>query len=196
MFKFIGNTVLKTRGWKIVPQIPCKEVNRCVLICAPHTSNWDYILAMAIMDQLKVHIRYAIKKEHMKFPLGPVFKSLGGIGIDRSPKKNGEKRLSMVDTIAQLFEENEKLCMMIAAEGTRSLREEWKSGFYYIDQKANVPICLAYLDYEKREGGIGKVIYPSGDIEKDMKEIMEFYVSIKGKSPEKFSIDKRYVPNK
>jgi hypothetical protein len=82
---------------------------------------------------------------------------------------------------------------MVTAEGSRSLCRQWKTGFYYVALTASVPIVLAYLDYEKKEAGIGKVIYPSGDIAADMKDIMLFYKDIKAKFPEKFSLDERYV---
>lgn len=181
-------------GWKIDPNIPDEAFQNCVLIAAPHTSNWDYPLAIAAMASYGIRIRYTIKKEWMKFPKNLIFGPLGGIGIDRTPKKAGEKRRSMVDAIANLFEEGKKLCIMVPAEGSRSLREKWKTGFYHIAKQAGVPIVLGYLDYEKKIGGISKVVHPSDDMEKDMHEIMSFYKDIKGKFPDQFILDKRFYP--
>ncbi len=188
----LSKAFLKISGWKIATNSPPEIFEKCVMICAPHTSNWDYPIALAIMSQIGIKAKYAIKKELMGFPLGPLFRLLGGMAIDRSPKKSGEKRESTVKAIANLFDQNDKLCMMIAAEGSRSLREQWKTGFYYITLEAKVPICLGYLDYERKEGGFAKVIHPTGDIDKDMQIIMEFYQNIAAKKPQKFSTDKRF----
>ena len=144
------------------------------------------------MSQLGIKANYAIKKELMGFPLGPVFRALGGVAINRSKRKEGEERISTVNAIAELFNQNDSLCMMIAAEGSRSLRTEWKTGFYYIALKAKVPICLGYLNYETKTGGFGKILYPSGDLQSDMEKIMLFYEDKIAKKPEKFCLDKRF----
>jgi 1-acyl-sn-glycerol-3-phosphate acyltransferase len=191
--KFLSKTFLKVKGWKLSEEPPKEIFDKCVIICAPHTSNWDYPIALSIMSVLGIKARYAIKKELMSFPLGPVFRSLGGISIDRSKRKEGEERVSTVKAIAELFSQNDSLCMMIAAEGSRSLRTEWKTGFYYIALEAKVPICLGYLNYDTKEGGFGKVIFPSGDIEKDMDLIMKFYEDKVPKKKEKFSLDQRFT---
>ena len=192
MSRLISRFFLWIFGWKINSTMPAEVHEKCVMNCAPHTSNWDFPLAMWVMSVLKVRFRFTIKKEWLKSIGGSFFRWMGGIGIDRKPKKEGEDRKSMTDAMADLFKENSKLCLMVTAEGTRSLCRQWKTGFYYVALTASVPIVLAYLDYEKKEAGIGKVIYPSGDIAADMKEIMLFYKDIKGKFPEKFSVDERY----
>ncbi len=191
---FFSKLFLKIMGWRIDPNQPKEMQGQCVMICAPHTSNWDFPITLAVMNVLNVKARYAIKKEIMGFPFGSILRALGGIAINRKPKKEGEQKQSTVQAIAQLFEKEERLCLMIAAEGTRSLREEWKTGFYYIALQANVPICLGYLDYKEKIGGFGKVVYPSGDLEKDMAQIMAFFADKTGKHPEKFSIDQRFLP--
>jgi hypothetical protein len=94
--------------------------------------------------------------------------------------------------MANLFREHEKLAVLVTPEGSRSLRTEWKTGFYHVARLASVPMVLGYLDYQKKEAGIGKIIYPGEDMEKDMKEIMEFYKGINARFPEKFSTDLRY----
>src|SRR5690606_18805419 len=85
-----------------------------------------------------------------------------------------------------------ELALVVTPEGTRSLSKKWKSGFYHVALGANVPILLGYLDYDKREAGIGKVIHPSGDFEADMREIADFYRNISPKYPAKFSLDERF----
>jgi 1-acyl-sn-glycerol-3-phosphate acyltransferase len=188
----LGKIFLFFSGWKINKSIPVEVHGKSVMICAPHTSNWDFPLAVSVMSVLKVKIRFTIKKEWVKSPLGFLFRWFGAIGIDRSPKTKGAERPSMVQAMSELFNQNPKLCLMVPAEGSRSLQKNWKTGFYYVALTASVPILLAYLDYEKKEAGIGKVFYPSGDIEKDMLIVMEFYKDIKGKFPEKFALDERY----
>ena len=94
---------------------------------------------------------------------------------------------------SSLFKQNEKLAVMVTPEGTRSLRTKWKTGFYHVAVGAQVPIALGYLDFKNKEAGVGKIILPSGDMQKDMKQIMDFYKNIKGKHPENFSVDLDYT---
>ena len=192
MKKEFGRFIIKLLGWRINKNIPDELFNKCVIIAAPHTSNWDYPLAIYSLTALGVNLRYTIKKQWMRPPFGWFFRMMGGLGVDRSPKKIGEKPAKLVDAIADQFEIHDKLAVMVPAEGTRSLQPRWKTGFYYIALKAKVPIALGYLDYKEKIGGIGKVIYPTGDINKDMIEIMEFYKDISPKFPQKFSLDKRF----
>ena len=195
MLKLISKAFLKLGGWQIAGPPPKEVFEKCVMICAPHTSNWDYPIALAITSILGIKTSYAFKKEMMDSPLGPLLKSLGALSIDRTPKKEGAERPSTVQAIANLFQEHEKLCVMIAAEGSRSLRTEWKTGFYYIALQAKVPICLGYLDYKNKIGGFSKIVYPTGDIHADMKEIMDFFQDKTGKKPKQFSLDQRFVSN-
>lgn len=129
----------------------------------------------------------------MKFPFNLLLGPAGGIAIDRRSRNEGEMRASMVDAMATLFDDHlGDLALVITPEGTRSLSTQWKSGFYHVAMKANVPILCGYLDYEKREAGVGKVLQPSGDLEADMRQIMKFYADIRPKHPEKFALDTRY----
>ncbi|MDB5227852.1 MAG: acyltransferase, partial [Bacteroidota bacterium] len=111
---------------------------------------------------------------------------------DRSPKKAGDPRPSMVEAMADLFKESKIMHVMVTPEGTRAKRTEWKTGFWHTAKMANVPILCGYLDYSRKVAGIGKIIYPT-ELEKDMREIMEFYRDIKAKHPENFSLDQRYL---
>ncbi len=196
MKKQFGKFIIRLLGWKINPNLPDELFKKCVVIAAPHTSNWDYPLTIYSMVALGVNLRYTIKDQWIKSPVGWFFRMMGGIGVDRSPKGKDENRLSLVDAMVNLFKEHDQLSVMVQAEGTRSLRTQWKTGFYYIALKAKVPIALGYLDFAKKESGIGKILYPSGDLEKDMLEIMEFYKDIAPKFPEKFALDERFYPAK
>lgn len=186
LFYFLG-------GWKFDDTVPPKDYRRSVTIALPHTSNWDFVYAMGGFDLAQANPRFTIKDSMMRFPLNLIIGPMGGIAINRRPKKEGEVRESLVDAMIRLFDEHDELLMMVTPEGTRSLRTKWKTGFYYVALGAKVPIALSYCDFEKKIAGVGKLIWPTGDIDKDMREIMEFYKDKVGKHPEKFSLDLRYV---
>lgn len=184
MFKLI----YKLLGWKAENKLP-KDVKQYVLIVAPHTSNWDFVLGVGAWQTLGIKAKFAIKKEWLKFPLKKLMLSLGALPIDRSPAtKLGEKK-GAVDAMVDLFKNYNDLKLIITPEGTRSKVIKWKTGFYYVALKANVPIALGILNYEKKKADIEKLVYPSGDFKKDMKQIMDFYKSAKPKNPQNFSID-------
>jgi len=188
----IAEYSLGLMGWETDNQWP-QGLEQCVMIAAPHTSNWDAVYARLALKVLGVNVRITIKDSYMKFPLGPFVRAMGGIGIDRSPKKEGQARASMVQLMADLFKEHPHLVMLVTPEGTRAKQENWKTGFYHIAMTAGVPIALAYMDYKKKRAGVGKIIYPTGNYEQDMQEIMQFYANVEPKFPEKFSVDVRYL---
>ncbi len=192
MGKWLAKIIFKIFGWSLDDHLK-GSFNRCVMIAAPHTSNWDMIFARSAFYLMDIPVRFTVKKEWTRFPFGLFMNPLGAIAIDRSPKRPGEEKASMTDAMVDLFEHNKELVVLVAAEGTRSLRTKWRTGFYHIALKANVPIALGYLDYKNKIAGIGKVINPTGDMQKDMKEIMIFYKDIPAKYPDKYSIDQDYV---
>jgi 1-acyl-sn-glycerol-3-phosphate acyltransferase len=192
MFRFIAKMLFKLTGWtfRLAPGV---DTSRCVVTAAPHTSNWDLLYTIAAFKLLGVPMRFTIKHDWMVFPFKPFLSFFGAIGIDRSPKVAGQERRSMVEAMADLFEGRDRIAVVVTPEGSRSLRTEWKTGFYYVAQTAGVPICLGYLDFAKREAGIGMSLMPSGDVDADMRRIMAFYRNIAPKFPEKFSLDHRYA---
>lgn len=188
----LARIIMSLLGWKVHKKLPA-GVDRCVMIASPHTSNWDFVFTRSAFSILNIPVRFTIKDTWFKFPLNLIFGPLGGIAINRKPRKEGEERPSTVEAMAALFEKNKNLVVLVTPEGTRSYREEWKSGFYHVAKMANVPICLGYVDYENKVAGVGMTVYPSDDIAADMKIIMRFYKDIAPKHPEKFSVDKRYI---
>lgn len=192
MRKLVSRILFSLSGWTMDKEIP-NEVQRCVIIAAPHTSNWDLYYARLAFFLMDIPLRFTIKKEWLRFPFGPLTRALGGIGIDRTPKKEGEARKSMTEAMADLFAKHDSLAVMVTPEGSRSLRTEWKTGFYYVASTAGVPIALGYLDYKRKHAGVGPIVHPSGDIDKDMRLIMAHYRTISPKHPEKFALDERYV---
>lgn len=146
-------------GWETDNHWP-ENLSQCVMIAAPHTSNWDALYARLALKALGVNVRLTIKDSYMKFPLGPFVRAMGGIGIDRRPKQAGEPRLSMVQVMTDLFKQHPELVMLVTPEGTRARQEQWKTGFYYVAVNAGVPIALAYMDYEQKKAGVGKSFIP------------------------------------
>ncbi|MGN7835640.1 1-acyl-sn-glycerol-3-phosphate acyltransferase [Acinetobacter sp. 22323] len=191
MFENLAEKALKLMGWETDNHWP-ENLSQCVMIAAPHTSNWDALYARLALKALGVNVRLTIKDSYMKFPLGPFVRAMGGIGIDRRPKQAGEPRLSMVQVMTDLFKQHPELVMLVTPEGTRARQEQWKTGFYYVAVNAGVPIALAYMDYEQKKAGVGKIIHPTGNFEEDMAEIMDFYAGIQAKFPKEFSVDQRY----
>lgn len=186
MFKWL----FKLGGWKITHYLP-SDIKRCVIVAAPHTSNWDFMYGMGALKVMKLNIRFTIKKEWIRFPFKKLMQNLGALPIDRSQKADGTKK-STVEAIADLFDTHKNLLMLITPEGTRSKVDKWRTGFYYVALQAKVPLALGFMDYSKRECGIDKIIYPTGDFYKDMKEIMDFYATKVGKNAHNFSIDTSY----
>jgi 1-acyl-sn-glycerol-3-phosphate acyltransferase len=188
MMFYIAKFLYWLAGWKLDDRMP-KEVRKCVMIAAPHTSNWDLFYARLAFILMRVPVRFTVKKEWLQFPYNLFMRPLGAIGIDRSPKQHGQERKSMVEAMTDLFKGRDELVVMVTPEGTRKLVTKWKTGFYHVAANAGVPICLGYLDYKNKIAGVGKTVYPSGDYKNDMKIIMDFYKDIQGKYPQKFSID-------
>ncbi|MEB5928999.1 1-acyl-sn-glycerol-3-phosphate acyltransferase [Acinetobacter schindleri] len=191
MFENLAEKALKLMGWETDNHWP-ENLSQCVMIAAPHTSNWDALYARLALKALGVNVRITIKDSYMQFPLGPFVRAMGGIGIDRRPKQAGEPRPSMVQVMIDLFKQHPELVMLVTPEGTRARQEQWKTGFYYVAVNAGVPIALAYMDYKQKKAGVGKIIHPTGNFEEDMAEIMDFYAGIQAKFPEEFSVDQRY----
>ncbi|HWB62664.1 MAG TPA: 1-acyl-sn-glycerol-3-phosphate acyltransferase [Chitinophagales bacterium] len=192
MGKLLSRFIFWLFGWKLDARLKA-DFRRCVMIAAPHTSNWDFIFARAAFSLLGIPVRFTVKHEWLRFPFKGAMLAMGAIGIDRSPKKPGEPRPSMTDAMIDLFKNNKELVVLVTPEGTRSLRTKWKTGFYHVAVGAGVPVALGYLDFKNKVAGVGKIVYPSGDMQKDMHEIMEFYKDIPPKHPEKFSIDQDFA---
>lgn len=167
----------KIFGWKVVGTIE-KEVPKCIVIAVPHTSWWDFFLGIFSRAILEIEINYVGKKELFTFPFGYFFKWTGGTPLNRQAKEN------KVDSIARIFDSKEVFRLAIAPEGTRKKVNEWKTGFYYIALKANVPIVPVAFDYGKKEVVYHKPFYPTGDIEKDLPILEAYFKDVIGKIPE------------
>ena len=176
----IGKLALKISGWK--SSFPEEyQVKKFVIIAAPHTSNWDLFYALAVFWKFRIPVKYFIKDSFTKGIHGYLFKAMGAIGVDR--KRTG----NLVHHAASIIHKADRIALMVPAEGTRSRVAKWKTGFYHIAKKAKVPVALGYLDYKNKIAGVGKLIDLSGDYEKDMSLIENFYKDITAKYPEKYN---------
>lgn len=184
MLKLLSHIFFAFTGWKVSGGYPA-NLPKSVMIAAPHTSNWDLVYARAAFFIMDVPVRFTVKKEAMRFPLGLLLKWMGAIPIDRQRKnKSLGKKSSVVDAMINLYKEREKLVVLITPEGTRSYVPKWKTGFYHVALGANVPILLGFLDYKKKIAGIGPAVYPTGNVEEDMNKILDFYREVTAKYPE------------
>ena len=174
--KKLADGLLSALGWTVHCDDPLTD--RYVLIVAPHTSNWDFPLGLLANWSLDLDAHWIGKHTLFRGPLGPVFRSLGGIPVDRDAAAN------MVEQLAQRFATSDRLVLAMAPEGTRSSAGHWKTGFWRIARAAQVPIAMAYLDYGRREVGVGGTFLPGEDREADFARISAFYAGRQGLRPE------------
>jgi 1-acyl-sn-glycerol-3-phosphate acyltransferase len=151
-------------------------------ICAPHTSNWDLPIFLAAASGLGIRVSWLGKHSLFRFPLGGLFRALGGIPVDRTRHTN------LVQHVAEIFRERDGLILGIAADGTRKRVEYWKSGFYQIAMQAGVPIGLAFLDFKTRSVGLKGFLVPTGDVRADMDLVRATYAEVRGKYPHQESV--------
>lgn len=182
MIKVISKFLLKLLGWRIEEDTFLQE-KKAVAIMAPHTSNWDFFLGKMAFDVVGLKVSFLIKKEAFFFPFAGWLKKSGGIPVDR------KNRTDLVTQIVDRLDNEEELIIAMTPEGTRSAVKYWRKGFYHIALKANIPILIGYIDYKNKIGGIKKVMYPTGDIEKDFAEIVDFYKNITPRHPEKYNVN-------
>jgi 1-acyl-sn-glycerol-3-phosphate acyltransferase len=184
----IVNTVLrafsiafmKLKGWKVEGSLP-PNGQKSVLIAAPHTSNWDLPYTLMTAFILGLNVYWMGKTQIFKPPFRGVMMWLGGIPVNRDKASN-----LVAASIEALNAADGPLQLIVPPEGTRSNTRFWKTGFYYIAVGAQVPIVMAYMDYEKKRSGLGPVFIPTGDIEADMMAIKAFYAPFKGKHADRF----------
>jgi 1-acyl-sn-glycerol-3-phosphate acyltransferase len=168
---------LKALKWRIVGQVP--EEKKYIIVVAPHTSNYDFMIGLAVRSIMGFKASFLGKKELFRWPFGWLFRKLGGYPVDRS------KHTNLVDAVAAIFNEHEKFAIAIAPEGTRKYVKDWKSGFYYMALKAKVPLLLAAIDYKTKTVYFSQPYFPTGNKTIDSKNILSFYAGHEGKYPKK-----------
>jgi 1-acyl-sn-glycerol-3-phosphate acyltransferase len=185
------NTVLRAgslayltlAGWRIEGELP-KGVRKCVLIAAPHTSNWDLPFTLMTAFVLRLNVYWMGKASIFRPPFGPVMRWLGGIAVRREQSNN-----LVAASVEALRAAEGSVHLVVPPEGTRGKTTRWKTGFYFIAVGAEVPILLAFMDYADKRAGLGPVFLPTGDVERDMAEIQTYYAPLHAKNPPRFKAE-------
>ncbi len=167
-------------GW--TAEVTEPHPDKYIICLAPHTSNWDFLIGQLYMRASGMKCHFLMKKEWFFWPLGPIFRKIGGIPVYRS------KHTSMTDSLAETALRSPEFHLTITPEGTRSPNAEWKKGFYFIAHKAQLPILLYGVDYQRRRIQCTKTIIPNGDVDAQMRDIKLYYKDFQGKHPENFTI--------
>ena len=169
----------RQHGWTAVGVVP--EPRKFVLIAAPHTSNWDFPYVLGLFDDLGVEAHFMAKKSLFRWPFARFMREVRGVPVDRAAAGD------IVSQMVAEFARRDEFVLTIAPEGTRDSVAAWRTGFYRVAHAAGVPIVCGFMDYARNVGGLGPVIIPTGDYERDMAPAFEFYKGITGKHPERMS---------
>jgi len=178
IMRWISVLILRLLGWRVAGETPSES--KYVLIAAPHTSNWDFPFTLMVCFALRLRVYWMGKSSLFPPLLGGVMRWLGGIPVDRQKSGN------LVQGTIDAFNRSDRLTVIVPPEGTRDKVSHWKTGFYYIALGANVPILLGFMDFKDKVGGVSHFFHPTGDIERDMLEIKQFYRGYTGKNPQQF----------
>lgn len=181
MFKSLCRLMFRKMGWQVEMTVPYRD--KCIICVAPHTSNWDFIIAELYYHSIGRTAGFLMKKEWFFWPMGVLFRSMGGIPVERS------RHVSLTDRVAEAAIKAERFELAVTPEGTRSLATKWKRGFYFIALKAGLPIQLYAIDYKRKRIVCTQELVPSGDVEADMRLIMDYYRPYEGKYPGKFAVE-------
>ncbi len=177
--QWLGRSIIKVAGWKVAGGVP--QSKSMMIIAAPHTSNWDLFFLLGAAYTFHLQIHFLIKNNLFVPVVGPILSFLGGVPVDRSRSHN------LVANLVTRISASDGVSLVIPPAGTRKYTDYWKSGFYRIALEANIPIVCGYLDYAKKEAGLGLSFYLSGNMTEDMDRIREFYASKTGRYPAKTS---------
>ncbi|WJG07778.1 lysophospholipid acyltransferase family protein [Aliiglaciecola sp. LCG003] len=175
--RWLGKTVLKSKGWRFEGEFP--DNPKLVVCVAPHTSNWDFVIGLAVAFCLKLKISFFGKHSIFIPPFSWLLKRWGGIPIERS-KSHG-----VVTQMIETVKSTDKILLCLAPEGTRSQVYPWKSGFLHIAHHANVPVLLIGLDYQRKTIVLGPVFVPTEDTAAEMQKVYDFYAKVHPKYPSK-----------
>ena len=177
ILRLISNSLMRLSGWRVEGKLP--NLPKYLIIGAPHTSNWDFLLFLGVIFRLKADVRYMGKAELFRSPFGWFFYWCGGIPIDRS------KSSGLVEQMVDASKRSDKFILTIAPEGTRHGVKEWKRGFYHIAKGAELPIVTAKVDGKNKAMRVGDIFHLTEDMEADMKSIQEMFKGMVGVNPRK-----------
>lgn len=177
MRRALGLLGLTLSGWRVRGEVP--NVPKMVMVVAPHTSNWDFVIAFFVYLGLQVHAHWLGKHTLFRWPFGRAFRYFGGIPINR-----GRSRNVVEDQVAE-FARREKMVLVVAPEGTRK-RSHWKRGFYHIARGAGVPLLPAAIDFSRREVVFGDLMMPTGDFDGDIAILGSNFSASMARHPDQF----------
>jgi 1-acyl-sn-glycerol-3-phosphate acyltransferase len=166
----------RRHGWRAEGEVPSPR--KFVIIAAPHTSNWDFVYYLGLVGEMGLDTRFMAKKSLFRWPIGGFMRSMGGVEINRA--KGGNYVQAMVDQ----FNARDEFMLTVAPEGTRGKTAKWKTGFYQIALAAKVPLVVGLMDYGRKVGGLGPLIWPTGDFRADMEKVLAVYKSCTPKFPD------------
>lgn len=176
--RLIANLTFRMTGWRVEGHLP--DISKYVLIGAPHTSNWDFVLFLGAIFRLKADARYMGKAELFRNPfVGWFFYWCGGVPVDR------KKPTGLVEQMVEIFQKSNKFILTITPEGTRHYVSEWKMGFYHIAKSAGIPIVMAVVDGKQKAVRVGQVFHPTENMNEDIKAIKGFFSGVAGVNPKK-----------
>jgi len=175
LFHYLAAFIMRLIGWRVTGKLP--DLSKFVLIGAPHTSNWDFVLFLGLIFYLQANVHFMGKAELFRLPHGPFFYYCGGIPVDR------KKSTGLVEQMVDACNKSDKFILTIAPEGTRHHVTEWKRGFYHIAKNAGIPIVMAVVDGKNKDVRIGQVFQPTEDMEADMKAIQGYFTGVVGINP-------------
>lgn len=175
IYHYLAKSMMRLAGWRVEGALP--DLPKFVLVGAPHTSNWDFVLFLGVIFSLRANVRFMGKAELFRFPIGWFFRYCGGVPVDR------KKSTGLVEQMVKVSNESEKFILTIAPEGTRHHVQGWKRGFYHIAKSAGIPIVMAIVDGRHKTVRIGQVFHPTEDMEADIKSIQEIFAGIVGIHP-------------
>jgi 1-acyl-sn-glycerol-3-phosphate acyltransferase len=178
VYHLLALLLLRLTGWRVAGKLP--DLPKFILVGAPHTSNWDFVLFLGVVFRLRANVRFMGKAELFRNPLiGWFFYWCGGIPVDR--KKSQGLVEQMVDACAR----SDKFILTIAPEGTRHFVTEWKMGFYHIAKSAGIPVVMAIVDGKRKTVHVGQVFHPTENMDADIKAIKGFFSGMVGINPRK-----------
>nr|WP_206064265.1 lysophospholipid acyltransferase family protein [Oleiagrimonas sp. C23AA] len=169
----LSRAILRMAGWRLAGELP--DIPQAVLIGVPHSSWWDGIWGLLMKVAMGADVHFMAKQELFRGPLGALLRQLGGVGIDRSATKG------VVEQMVDQFATHPKFWLGITPEGTRKQVERWKSGFWHIARRANVPVVPVYFHYPDRVIGLGPIFETSDDMEADLVSLRQFFTPFQGK---------------
>lgn len=164
--------LMERLGWSMQGEWP--DLKKMVIIVAPHSSAWDVVLGLLVIQGSGMKVVFMGKQEVFKWPFGVLLRHLGGMPVNRAAPGG------VVEQVAEQIRNSEQMWFGLAPEGTRKAVKEWKTGFWKIAKQANVPVCCVYFHFPDKVLGVGKVFELSDDMQADIAEIRAWYKPYQG----------------